>query len=111
MIEKLLRLSRVGVVSIALAASLAVVAEEAPNRLLNVRDMYPSVSPDGRTLVFESNRSGTAQVYLTEVTEDGRPESTVQLTDAALDFDQPCYRLSIERSAPTDRRRRTAPDS
>lgn len=34
-----------------------------PQRLTNVMDRYPQLSRDGTTLVFDSNRSGTWQIY------------------------------------------------
>ena len=33
-------------------------------RLINTRDMYPSVSPDGKQLVFQSNRTGSNQIFI-----------------------------------------------
>ncbi|NIP18617.1 MAG: hypothetical protein GWM87_10990 [Xanthomonadales bacterium] len=33
-------------------------------RLVNIRDSYPSASPDGTQLVFQSNRTGTAQLFI-----------------------------------------------
>lgn len=41
-----------------------------------VRDMYPSLSPDGLTVVFQSNRSGTNQIW--KMNRDG--SGAVQLT-------------------------------
>jgi TolB protein len=35
-----------------------------PKRLTNVTDSYPSVSPDGSKIVFESNRTGSAEIYI-----------------------------------------------
>lgn len=80
---------RAGAAIAALLLSATVIAADAPARLINVRDMYPSVSPDGTTLVFESNRSGTSQIYRTEVTEDGRPANTVRLTDVEFGAETP----------------------
>src|SRR5215831_17368233 len=34
-----------------------------PQRLTNVMDRYPALSRDGTKLVFDSNRSGTWQIY------------------------------------------------
>ena len=45
-------------------------------RLINTRDMYPSVSPDGKQVVFQSNRSGKYQIY--RMRSDG--SEVVQLT-------------------------------
>lgn len=33
-------------------------------RLINTRDSYPSVSPDGEQLVFQSNRTGSNQIFV-----------------------------------------------
>ena len=35
-----------------------------PKRLTNVTDSYPMLSPDGSKIVFESNRTGTAEIYV-----------------------------------------------
>ena len=36
-------------------------------RLINTRDMYPSVSADGTKLVFQSNRNGSNQIFIMNV--------------------------------------------
>jgi len=46
-------------------------------RLVNTRDMYPSVSPDGKQVVFQSNRTGSNQVFIMNL-DDRKPR---QLTD------------------------------
>ena len=33
-------------------------------RLINTRDMYPSLSPNGEHVVFQSNRTGLNQIFL-----------------------------------------------
>ena len=33
-------------------------------RLINTRDMYPGVSPDGQRVVFQSNRTGNNQIFI-----------------------------------------------
>src|SRR5438552_14871525 len=35
-----------------------------PKRLTNITDSYPMLSPDGSKIVFESNRSGSAEIYV-----------------------------------------------
>ena len=75
--------------SLQLLLAAAASAAEPPVPVLQVRDMYPSVSPDGQTLVFESNRSGVYQVYSTRLDADGRGAETRQLTDAALGAETP----------------------
>lgn len=48
----------------ALIALLAFAAGEAPTQpLTGVRDSYPALSPDGRTLLFHSNRSGRQAIW------------------------------------------------
>ena len=49
-----------------LAAALlapAAAAGTAPTFLTSVRDVYPVLSPDGTTLLFQSNRDGTMDIY------------------------------------------------
>jgi len=40
-------------------------------RLVDTRDMYPSVSPDGKQVVFQSNRTGSNQLFILNL-EDGQ---------------------------------------
>src|SRR5256885_10539958 len=47
-----------------------------PKRLTNITDSYPMLSPDGSKIVFESNRSGSAEIYV--INTGG--ESQVQVT-------------------------------
>lgn len=56
-------------------------------RLINTRDMYPSVSPDGKQLVFQSNRTGSNQVFIMNL-EDGKPR---QLGDFPLGAETPVF--------------------
>jgi len=56
-------------------------------RLINTRDMYPGISPDGQKLVFQSNRSGSDQVYLMNI-DDGKIR---QLTDLPLGGESPAF--------------------
>lgn len=51
--------------TLALAFLLAAAAPQ-PIALTSVRDSYPSLSPDGRTLAFHSNRSGRQAIWLAE---------------------------------------------
>src|SRR5262249_25207385 len=48
----------------------------APKRLTNVADSYPMLSPDGSKILFESNRTGAAEIYV--MNADGK--NIVQLT-------------------------------
>lgn len=56
-------------------------------RLINTRDMYPSVSPDGKQVVFQSNRTGSNQIFIMDL-EDGRPR---QLTDFPGGAETPAF--------------------
>jgi Tol biopolymer transport system component len=61
--------------------------ESRAERLINVRDSYPSVSPDGKTLVFQSNRNGLNQLYVMDV----ESKRTRQLTDFAHGAETPVF--------------------
>jgi len=56
-------------------------------RLINTRDMYPGVSPDGKLVVFQSNRSGSNQLFIMDL-EDGRLR---QLTDFPGGAETPAF--------------------
>jgi len=56
-------------------------------RLINTRDMYPSVSPDGKQLVFQSNRTGTNQIFIMNV--DG--SDLKQLADFSMGAETPVF--------------------
>jgi TolB protein len=56
-------------------------------RLINIRDMYPSASPDHQQLVFQSNRSGTNQVWLMNMDSSG----VRQLTDMPGGTETPVF--------------------
>ena len=56
-------------------------------RLINTRDMYPSVSADGTKLVFQSNRSGSNQIFIMNV-EGGEIR---QLGDFPLGAETPVF--------------------
>jgi len=66
-----------------------IISASEPERLLNVRDMYPSISPDGRLLVFESNRSGTSQVYARILGDEEGDASTIKLTNSEFGAETP----------------------
>lgn len=59
----------------------------AGERLINTRDSYPSLAPDGVTLVFQSNRNGSNQLYAMNL-EDNR---VVPLTDFARGAETPVF--------------------
>jgi dipeptidyl aminopeptidase/acylaminoacyl peptidase len=69
------------------------------------QDTYPRWSPDGGTLAFVSNRSGSEQIWLIDV-RGGEPQ---QLTRRAADVLDPAWspdgtRLSFVADGPADRR-------
>lgn len=61
--------------------------EAQTQRLINTRDMYPSVSADGKKLVFESNRNGSNQLFIMDT---GSGEIR-QLTDFPLGAETPVF--------------------
>jgi len=63
------------------------VAQAQTQRLINTRDMYPSVSADGSQVVFQSNRTGTNQLFIMEM-GDGIPR---QLADFPLGAETPAF--------------------
>jgi len=56
-------------------------------RLINTRDTYPSVSPDSKQLVFQSNRSGSDQLYIMDL-ENGQ---TRRLTSMKMGAESPVF--------------------
>jgi Tol biopolymer transport system component len=56
-------------------------------RLTNVIDSYPQLSKDGKLLVFQSNRSGTMQIYVSKA--DGT--DIRQLTHLDFPANGPCW--------------------
>ena len=58
-----------------------------PKRLTNVIDSYPQLSKDGKLLVFQSNRSGTMQIYVSKA--DGT--DIRQLTHLNFPAQVPCW--------------------
>ena len=59
-------------------------------RLINDQDTYPNPSPDGSMLVFQSNRTGTGQIFETRI-EGGRTGTLVQLTNFELGAETPVF--------------------
>jgi Tol biopolymer transport system component len=57
------------------------------DRLINQRDSYPSPSPDGALVVFQSNRTGTNQVFIM----NGDGSGIRQLTDFPLGAETPVF--------------------
>ena len=76
-----------------LAASGSAVAQDAPateakvSRLTEPQDDYPDISPDGRHILFQSNRSGTWQVW--RMQRDGT--QIVRVTNNANNDRQPAW--------------------
>jgi Tol biopolymer transport system component len=66
---------------------LASQAQAETQRLINTRDMYPSASPDGKRLVFQSNRSGSNQILVMNM--DG--SDLKQLGDFPLGAETPVF--------------------
>ena len=62
-------------------------AQAETERLINTRDSYPSVSPDAKHLVFQSNRNGTNQIYILNM-DDGQIR---QLTDLSMGGETPMF--------------------
>lgn len=62
-------------------------SEAQTQRLINTRDMYPGASPDGKQLVFQSNRNGTDQVFVLNIDDSG----IRQLTDLPRGGETPVF--------------------
>ena len=62
-------------------------AGEPPEQIIKVSDIYPSMSPDGSLLVFESDRAGVAQIFST--TMNGDESVTTQLTRSRYGAETP----------------------
>lgn len=62
-------------------------AQAQTQRLINTRDMYPSVSADGTQVVFQSNRTGSNQIFIMNL-DDSRPR---QLGDFPLGAETPVF--------------------
>lgn len=60
-----------------------------PQRLINIRDMYPSVSPDSSVLVFQSNRAGAGQIFSIDIGDPSDDAAAAQLTNAPLGAETP----------------------
>jgi Tol biopolymer transport system component len=70
-------------------------AQAETQRLINIRDMYPSASPDGRQLVFQSNRTGSNQLFIMSM--DG--SDIRQLADFPLGAETPVFSPDGQRIA------------
>jgi len=62
-------------------------AQAETQRLINIRDMYPSASPDGQQLVFQSNRTGSNQLFIMNM--DG--SDIRQLADFPMGAETPVF--------------------
>jgi TolB protein len=61
-------------------------------RLINTRDMYPSPSPAGDQVVFQSNRVGVNQVFIMDIDpETGVGNNIRQLTNVPLGAETPVF--------------------
>jgi Tol biopolymer transport system component len=71
-----------------------------PARLTNVINAYPNPDPDGHRVVFQSNRTGTTQLYIM----NGDGTNLIQLTDEVLGAETPKW-------SPDGRNKRQLTDS
>ncbi len=65
----------------------AIECQAQTQRLINTRDMYPSASPDGKQVVFQSNRTGSNQIFIMDM--DG--SNLRQLGDFPLGAETPVF--------------------
>ena len=63
------------------------ISQAQTQRLINTRDMYPSASPDGTQVVFQSNRNGSNQIFIMNM--DG--SDMRQLGDFPLGAETPVF--------------------
>jgi TolB protein len=63
------------------------VSQAQTQRLINTRDMYPSMSPDGKQMVFQSNRTGSNQLFIMDM-DGGKLR---QLGDFPLGAETPVF--------------------
>lgn len=63
------------------------ISQAQSKRLINTRDMYPSVSPDGTQMVFQSNRTGSNQIFTMNM-DDGE---ITQLGNFPLGAETPVF--------------------
>ena len=78
-------------------------------RITNVMDRYPQLSHDGTTLVFDSNRSGTWQIYTCKLAGDANPSDPMapiyrsdavhQVTNLAFPARCPCWSPDMKKIA------------
>ena len=50
-------------------------------RITNVQDSYPVISPDGRYVMFQSNRTGNSEIFVTTITGDSLKQLTINAAD------------------------------
>lgn len=62
-------------------------AQTESERLINTRDSYPSLSPDAKQLVFQSNRNGKNQIYIMNLDD----QQIRQLTDLPMGGETPVF--------------------
>lgn len=74
-------------IAIFLLVFLSLGANAETTRLINQRDMYPSPSPDGLQVTFQSNRSGVNQVFIMNMDGTGLK----QLTEFELGAETPVF--------------------
>jgi len=64
-------------------------------RLINTRDMYPSASPNGKLVVFQSNRTGSNQLFILNREDD----EIRQLAEFPLGAETPAFSPDGQRIA------------
>ena len=70
-----------------LFATTFILAQTPSKRITNVQDSYPNPSPNGKTIVFQSNRTGITQLYLI----DSSGENLRQITFSKGDNVSPVF--------------------
>ena len=80
---------RISLLVVPLVLSISTNSWAEPERLINISDMYPSVSPDSATLVFQSNRAGAGQIFAMDVGNTVSNTLATQLTNSPLGAETP----------------------
>lgn len=82
-----MKLAAVALLSLVTALPASPQVPITPKRLTNVIDSYPQLSKDGKLLVFQSNRSGTMQIYVSKADRT----DIRQLTHLNFPAQVPCW--------------------
>ena len=97
---------------LAVFTAIALASASGPVPITAVRDSYPAISPDGTTLAFHSNRSGSVALYLADidgsnvrlfldkiedpVTPDWSPDGTMIAFAGTVDGQSDVFVVSID---------------